>query len=382
MKRINIRKTALSLLVLGCTLVPFANADTYTVNQDSIVYYQSDSDSLILGQVKEGTIVNDVTTGDNGYTLINQDNNYGYILNDNLTLVDYNQSDVKTYRRADILRATNSVNLRKGPSTDYDKIMTILENTEVECIGVCENGWYLIRVNGHIGYSSPDYFQSFNDYSMNTYRMDYGSLGFICNGYTTDRVNLRSGPSTDTQSLGLIDKDSFVQILQDHGDFYLVLTNDYQYGYISKDYLHLLKDEIYVVTDISSQITTLYKGNTILAQAYCVTGKQSTPTTLGVFTIKSKETDRYLNGTNSDGSTYHSHVNYCMKYHGGEYLHDLKECRRWGVPASHGCIRQQSSKDMYTPGYILNKDGEVYKISMIETLYLNTEIGTKVINKK
>lgn len=365
MKNINLRKVGIAILALGCVLVPSAKADTYTVKEYSPVYYQSSEDSKLLGHLEAGTEVKDVISGDNGYTLITLDNNYGYINNDNLAIKDYDQLDFKTYRRADILRATESVNLRKGPSTDYDKIMTIQGNTEVECIGIAENGWYLIRVNGHIGYASPDYFQAFSDYSMNNYGLDYGSLGFICNGYTTDRVNLRAGASTDYQSFGLLDQGSFVQVLQECGDFYLVLDNDYQYGYISKDYVHLLNNEIYVVTDFSSQTTTLYNGNDVMIQDYCVTGKGKHQTALGVFKIKSKERNRYLNGTNDDGSTYHSFVKYWMPFNGGQGIHDASWRGSFGPSVSgttHGCENEEEN--------------------VAECIFENVEVGTIVINKK
>ena len=380
MKNIKLRKLAISLIALGVVLVPSANADTYAINKDTAVFYQSSEEGKVVGYLNAGTKVNDVITGDNGYILINQDNNLGYVKMDDLTVVDYNTPEVKTYRRLDILRATESVKLRKGPSTEYDEIMTIQGKTEVDCIGVAENGWYLIRVNGHIGYASPDYFKAFSDYSMNNYQMDYGSLGFICNAYTTDKVQLRSGPSKESFPITKLGKWSFLRLLQDHGDFYLVLTNDYCYGYVSKDYLHLLNNEKYVVIDLSSQTTTLYNGNNVMIQDYCVTGKGKYQTGIGVFKIKSKERDRYLNGTNADGSTYHSFVHYWMPFNGGQGLHDASWRGNFGPSinsSSHGCDNLDS-----IPRYMINKYGEIYELSTAEYIYYNVDVGTKVIGKK
>ena len=96
-----------------------------------------------------------------------------------------------------------------------------------------------------------------------------------------------------------------------------------------------------VVVDISAQTLTVYRDNQIVFTSPIVSGKdnQERQSDLGIFSIRSKETDRYL----TDGSTYNSHVNYWMPYNGGEGLHDATWRSRFGgeiykTNGSHGCI--------------------------------------------
>lgn len=50
--------------------------------------------------------------------------------------------------------ATMSLNVRSGPSNEYDKIGTIEEGTAISIIGQADNGWYKILINGSEGYVS------------------------------------------------------------------------------------------------------------------------------------------------------------------------------------------------------------------------------------
>jgi hypothetical protein len=100
----------------------------------------------------------------------------------------------------------------------------------------------------------------------------------------------------------------------------------------------------YIDVNITAQTVTVYVGGTTMLQTACVTGNAGThDTTRGVFTIKSKETARYLQGTNDDGSKYKSFVNFWMPFNGGEGLHDASWRSSFGgtiyqYGGSHGCV--------------------------------------------
>ena len=53
--------------------------------------------------------------------------------------------------------ATQSVNVRSGPSTDYDKIGGLTTNQEVQVTGQASTGWYRIEYNGGEAYVSDKY---------------------------------------------------------------------------------------------------------------------------------------------------------------------------------------------------------------------------------
>lgn len=53
--------------------------------------------------------------------------------------------------------AKQSVNVRKGPSTDYEKIGSLTMNQKVTVTGQADNGWYRISYNGGDAYVSNKY---------------------------------------------------------------------------------------------------------------------------------------------------------------------------------------------------------------------------------
>ena len=115
-----------------------------------------------------------------------------------------------------------------------------------------------------------------------------------------------------------------------------------------------------VVVDISSQTVKLYSDNTTLLTGACVTGKDSTPTRIGLFYIYSRERNTVLKGAD-----YASPVDFWMPFDGNIGLHDAKW--RYGVfggeiyhiSGSHGCVNLP------------------YEVAQF--IFNNTEYGTPVL---
>ena len=104
----------------------------------------------------------------------------------------------------------------------------------------------------------------------------------------------------------------------------------------------------YVEIDLTSQHVWCYKDGELVVSAPMVSGNVShghaTPT--GVFTIFAKDTDRYLRGTNDDGTKYESYVHYFIPFCGGVGMHDASWRSSFGgdiylYNGSHGCINMR-----------------------------------------
>ncbi|MGN8818652.1 L,D-transpeptidase family protein [Oribacterium sp. HCP28S3_H8] len=99
-----------------------------------------------------------------------------------------------------------------------------------------------------------------------------------------------------------------------------------------------------VEVDITNQNMYCYVNNQLVLSSPCVTGRANKhDTMLGVHTINAKQTDRYLEGYNDDGSKYKSHVNYWMPFYKGQGLHDASWRSKFGgniytYAGSHGCV--------------------------------------------
>lgn len=122
----------------------------------------------------------------------------------------------------------------------------------------------------------------------------------------------------------------------------------------------------YVEIDLTNQHLWLYKnGECILSCGVvsgCVVNNTRTPT--GCFQIFAKNTDRYLNGSNIDGSRYRTWVNYFMPFSGGCGIHDATWRSSFGgdqylYDGSHGCVG--------------------VSLSNAKTIYNNVSVGTHVV---
>lgn len=58
---------------------------------------------------------------------------------------------------------------------------------------------------------------------------------------TTTTLNVRSGPSTDTERIGKFDPDKTVEFLRDYDDFWAVILYNGQEAYVAKEYLTIVE---------------------------------------------------------------------------------------------------------------------------------------------
>ena len=135
-------------------------------------------------------------------------------------------------------------------------------------------------------------------------------------------------------------------------------------------------DGTYVEVDLTNQHMYFYKNGSLLLESDFVSGKVSagynTPT--GVFTIKSKETNRYLTG-----ETYRSWVYFWMPFNGGVGFHDATWRSSFGRTiylrnGSHGCINlpYAAAKSLYNyvsvGTYVVVYGGETEVASKSQTV--------------
>ena len=140
------------------------------------------------------------------------------------------------------------------------------------------------------------------------------------------------------------------------------MTNDYNFGFVSKEYTKDLTED-FIIVDKSEQQLYFYNGNDLYFTTPVTTGKDSTPSDTGLFKIYAKQTNRYL----TDGKTYNSWVGYWMPYNGGEGLHDANWRTVFGTESyhtggSHGCINLPPE--------------------LADDIYNNASVGTKVLVHK
>ena len=122
----------------------------------------------------------------------------------------YNRQSDENYKYA-----LKNINLRKSKSTSGDIITVIPAGSKISIIDAAED-WYKVSYDNQIGY------------------VYNGNLSTT--KYTWTDVLLRSLPSSESNSLGVVPTKSRVQVLKSTGDWDNVIYND-QEGYIFNYFL-------------------------------------------------------------------------------------------------------------------------------------------------
>ena len=118
----------------------------------------------------------------------------------------------------------NDVNLRSGPSTDYN-ILGTLDAGEAVTMLTNDDGWCQVAWNGQVGFISSE-FVSVNGIAQN----------YTQGRVTGDGVNVRSQPNTDSAILTRVSTGKVVELISLKDNWYNVVVNGTK-GYIRADYV-------------------------------------------------------------------------------------------------------------------------------------------------
>lgn len=90
----------------------------------------------------------------------------------------------------------------------------------------------------------------------------------------------------------------------------------------------------WIEVDLSRQRLIAWNGTTRVYSLPISTGKRSTPTPTGTYTIQSKQRYSHMRGRNYDVPN----VPYTMYFNGGYAIHGAYWHHNFGTPVSHGCV--------------------------------------------
>ena len=272
-----------------------------------------------------------------------------------------NEVEVEHELKNDVVITTSRLNFRTQPDKKSDRILTFEENTELQVLAETDNGWLLVKSNNVLGYVSKDYTISMHEMLNNIYPDLVEDLTLQKVVYATQDLNIRSGNSIETEAIGILERLESVRVYGEFGDWYLIMTNDHNFGFIHKSYTKEL-DEEFVIVDLDKQTLYLYNGTDQYIQTPITSGKDSTPSGKGLFKIYYKSRNTPL-----IGDDYNVTVDYWMNYNNGEGLHDASWRSVFGTNSyhtngSHGCIN--------IPPHLA------------DDVYEYTQVGTKVLVHK
>ena len=308
------------------------------------------NESIKISELKLNDKVYKLLSCDNGWTLVEHNNKIGYVCNNYLEYSnEYNETEYFHTEHNDIVLTTaTSLCFRTDPNTEAEVLSLFKENTELQVVAKTSNGWLLVKYNGVLGYVYEYYTTSLLERAKEKYpELKLTTIDVQKVIYSTGKgLNIRTGNGTNYEILDHLDKYESVRVIKEYEDWYFIMTNDYNFGFIHKGYTKEL-DNIYVLVDISEQRAYLYNGNELYYVTPVTTGKDSTPSDIGLFNI-------WYKGKNEEISPGYT-VSYWMPYnYNMEGLHDAPWRNEFGTEnyvygGSNGCINmpQEISAKIY-----------------------------------
>ncbi len=139
-----------------------------------------------------------------------------------------------TYGEFAVVTGSSTLNLRQGPSTEYDRLYTAKRGDWVMILGESGN-WYQVMVmaNGKVGYMSKNYLTTNNAPTAST-----PVTGVVSNPKATQYLNLRQYPSVSAPVLGIYYNGATFNVLSSVDNWYQVSIYG-QTGYFMKNYVRV-----------------------------------------------------------------------------------------------------------------------------------------------
>lgn len=125
-----------------------------------------------------------------------------------------------------IVRATDTVNVRKSDSEEADRIGKVTEGTELTRIEDRINGWSKVIYDGNEAYIKSDYLEVVSTEAEGEV---IGSIKAKTN------VNVRSAASQESEKLGVAQADTSYELLENVGEWYRIKYNGMT-GYVKAEF--------------------------------------------------------------------------------------------------------------------------------------------------
>ena len=122
--------------------------------------------------------------------------------------------------------ATTTVNVRTGPGTEFDRVGKLVEGDSVKRIGVGNNGWSRVIYNDEVAYVHSDYL---------TEEVLFKNVEETV--YATTAVNVRTGPGTEFERVGLLKEGDSVKRTGIGGNGWSRVVYNGEVAYVIGDYL-------------------------------------------------------------------------------------------------------------------------------------------------
>lgn len=199
---------------------------TVVVTEDANLRKGPGTDYDVVKTVDADTELERTGVSDNSWTRVKYDGQELYVHN---SLIE---EKVSVTEKDGTVVLTGEANLRKGPGTGYDVITTQKKGTELERTGETESGWIRVKYNGEDAFvhNSLAELKGSDSSGSDTDEPEVEEKSGTVT--VTEGANVRKGPGTDYDKLGLAYVGTELTVTGKSGDWYEV-EFDGQTGYIA-----------------------------------------------------------------------------------------------------------------------------------------------------
>lgn len=315
--------------------------DSVVSIKDVNLRLDSNTDSLKLGYIPKGTVVDRIMSLDD-WDLVRVGNTIAYVSSDftRENDVDYNNEYYSVNECSDIVSTTSVLNFRTGPSVDETSLFQLDKGEEAVVIGEAvpfnkpDDVWYIARARGKIGFINAKYTKSFKE-EIREMDPSIEDVKVKSMAYITNDTPLYDQYGKSKKTIG---QYQLVEVLYEDVNRYLV-NYEGKLGYVSKDSVQKISGAL-VAVDLSSQRVFYYVDNDLSYINRCTTGSDYTPTNEGYFKVYERTNSRYFSET-AQARILWANFDHGNGFHDAPWEPDSK----FGDPSyrkkngSKGCVR-------------------------------------------
>ena len=217
-----------------------------------------------MGKIEKGETVTYLGTS-GGWIKIEYNSKTGYVYKDYISEVDSSSSTNIKY-----VNSSTGLNVRKGPSTSYEKITTLANGTKVNVIST-SNGWAKITSGSITGYVSEQYLSSTAPNGGNTSNNESNETSIIKYVNSSAGLNVRKGPSTSYAKIATLVHGTKVTV-KSTSNGWSQITSENITGYVSDQYLSSTKPSTGSSSDTNSS-TSSTSASKVISYAKQLLGK-------------------------------------------------------------------------------------------------------------
>ena len=161
---------------------------------------KKDSLRLFLGAFSTLSLLTPMSAKADDTTISNTISNYKSFITSPVTnsLKDYLKDEEHTFTEMNVDGiTTGDVNFRKGPGLEYDIMETLHEEDSLDVLGACDNDWYLVRINGKLGFIYGEYLRVLSKDFVESQQLEFRPT-FLCAVEAVSGANIREVPDVKT----------------------------------------------------------------------------------------------------------------------------------------------------------------------------------------